>query len=260
MHDATEWKQYWDKRSEEASSDFEFDRGIMPRDQQVENISNHEMVSFIGPKPTDVVLDAGCGTGVNIFLLHSAVKRIVGIDYSQGAVDRCRRRLESSGIGNADVQQGSITDIPLPDSFVDKVLCLSVLQYVDDKQVTQALTEFRRVLKKDGILILHVKNLSSLYLSTLWLGQRAKLLLGRPCKLCHYRTYSWYAKALTSLGFDLLDYNSFNLLVLPKMPRSLVIALQKFELRSYRRPLLRLGWVRRHGSDLKIKTRLRKHE
>jgi ubiquinone/menaquinone biosynthesis C-methylase UbiE len=260
MDYTTDWKQYWDKRSEEASSDFEFDRGVTPRDKEIENISNQELLSFIDPKATEVVFDAGCGTGVNILLLHSKVKQIVGIDYSQGAVERCRRRLQLSAIGNADIQQGSITDIPLPDSSVDKVLCLSVLQYVDDKQVRQAFTEFRRILKNEGILVLHVKNLSSLYLATLWLAQRVKLLLGKPCKLCHYRTYAWYAKALASSGFSILDYNSFNLFTLPKMPASLVVALQKFELRNYRRSLLRVGWIRCHGPDLKIKARLRKGE
>jgi ubiquinone/menaquinone biosynthesis C-methylase UbiE len=258
MDYATDWKQYWDKRSEAASSDFEFDRGVAPRDKELENISNHELLTFIDPKPTDIVFDAGCGTGANIVLLHSKVKQIVGIDYSQGAVERCRRRLKLRGIGNANVQQGSITEVPLPDSSVDTILCLSVLQYVDDKQVRWAFTEFRRILKNKGLLVLHVKNLSSLYLGTLWLGQRARLLLGKPCKLCHYRTYTWYKKTLASFGFDILDYNSFNLFTLPKMPTSLVVALQKFELRNYRKPLLQLGWVRCRGSDLKIKARLRR--
>jgi ubiquinone/menaquinone biosynthesis C-methylase UbiE len=191
-------------------------------------------------------------------LLHSRVKRMIGIDYSQGAVERCRSRVQSSGITNVEVSEGSITHIPLSDCSVDKVLCLSVLQYVDDTQLKQAFVEFRRILKDDGTLVLHVKNLSSLYLFTVWLGQRVKLLLGRPSRLSRYRSYRWYAKTLISFGFQIVDYNSFNVFTLPKMPRRLVVSLQELELRNYRRTLMRLGWIRRRGADLKIKARLKK--
>jgi ubiquinone/menaquinone biosynthesis C-methylase UbiE len=257
MHDSSNWKQYWVERSAEAGSDFDFDRGY-PRDKEIEDLSAQELLSFIDPQSTDVVFDGGCGTGVNILLLHSTVKKIVGMDYSAGAIERCRRRIGSKDIENAEVSEGSITHIPLPDCSVDKVVCMSVLQYMDDKEVNLAFTEFARILKDNGIVILHVKNLASLYLSTLWLGQQAKLLLGKQCRLGHYRTYGWYAKALTAFGFDIVDYNSFNLLMLPKMPTRLVSYLKKVELHNYSSPLLRLGWIRRHGSDLKIKAALRK--
>ena len=71
-----------------------------------------------------------------------------------------------------EVFHGDITSIPLPDSAVDRILCMSVLQYVDDSQLRVAFREFARILKKDGTLVLHVKNLASLYLSTLWLMKR----------------------------------------------------------------------------------------
>ncbi len=257
MDRSTNWKQHWDQRSEQASSDFDFDRGVAPREKEVEDLSERELLKFIDPKPTDLIFDAGCGTGVNILLLHSRVKRIVGMDYSKGAIDRCRRRIQSNNIENAEVQEGSITHIPLPDASVDKVVCMSVLQYMDDSELGLAFTEFARILKGNGILVLHVKNLSSLYLSTLWIGKQLKSILGKLCKLGYYRTYGWYAKALISFGFDVVDYNSFEFFTLPKMPTRLMVYLQKLELRNHTRPLLRLGWVRRHGAELKIKATLR---
>ncbi len=129
MEKATDWKQFWEERSGNATSDFEFDHGLTPG-AEVEALSKHELLNFIDPKSDESILDAGCGTGGNILLLHSKVKRIVGMDYSGGAVERCRRRIQSSSIENAEVREGSITQVPLPDSSVDKVLCMSVLQYV----------------------------------------------------------------------------------------------------------------------------------
>jgi ubiquinone/menaquinone biosynthesis C-methylase UbiE len=255
MEKATNWKQFWDERSRSAISDFDFDHGPSP-DAEIQKLAKDELLNFIDPKPDEAVFDAGCGTGGNMFLLHSKVKSIVGMDYSQGAVDRCQWRIDSNELKNANVVQGSITRVPLRDCSIDKVLCMSVLQYMDDTAVRAALAEFARILKDGGILILHVKNLSSLYLSVLSVGKHMKLLLGKPCKLAYYRTYGWYAKALGSVGFHIVDYNSFEFLTLPKMPTRLVAYLQKLELRNHTRPLLRLGWIRRHGAELKIKAQL----
>jgi ubiquinone/menaquinone biosynthesis C-methylase UbiE len=253
-----DWKEHWNKRSEQAASDFEFDRGVAPREKEIEELSRRELLDFINPEPTDVIFDAGCGTGVNILLLHSKVKRIVGMDYSKGALERCHGRLQSNNIQNAEVTEGSITQIPLPDSSIDKAICMSVLQYMNDEELRRAFREFARILRNNGTLVLHVKNLSSLYLSTLWIGKQLKSILGKPSKRGYYRTYGWYAKALASFGFEVVDYNSFELLTLPKMPTSVLGYLQKVELRNYMRPPLCLGWVRRHGSELKLKARLRK--
>jgi ubiquinone/menaquinone biosynthesis C-methylase UbiE len=255
MEKATDWKQFWEERSGNAASDFEFDHGLTPG-AEVEALSKHELLNFIDPKSDERIFDAGCGTGGNILLLHSKVKRIVGMDYSRGAVERCRRRIQSNNIGNAEVRQGSITQVPLPDSSVDKVLCMSVLQYVDDNEVKLAFKEFARILKDRGVLVLHVKNISSLYLATLWMAKRAKLLLGMGTKVEHYRSYGWYVRELESSGFTVLDYNSFQFFTVEGMPRSVVRFLQKLELKHRNKFPLRLGFLRRHGSELKIKAHL----
>jgi ubiquinone/menaquinone biosynthesis C-methylase UbiE len=257
MSPYTDWKKHWDERSQQVTSDSAYNRD--PQDDEIETLSEQELLSFIDPSIDDVVFDAGCGTGSNILLLHSKVKRIVGMDYSGGAVERCRRRIQSNNIENAEVREGSITEVPLPDSSVDKVLCMSVLQYVDDNEVTLAFNEFARILKDGGVLVLHVKNLSSPYHSTLLIGKRVKLLLGKQAKIGYYRSFRWYIKALRSFGFDILDFNSFSLFVLPGMPRELVLFLQKLELRNYSKPLFRTAFMRRHGSDLKIKAILKKN-
>jgi ubiquinone/menaquinone biosynthesis C-methylase UbiE len=258
MSHSTNWKAFWDEKSDAAESDFDFDRGAKRREAGLEDLAQRELLQFIDPRPDEVILDAGCGTGANMQLLCSKVKRIVAMDYSQGAVERCRRRIHTSGISNVEVYKGSIIDVPSANRSVDKVLCMSVLQYVDDQGVQRAFAEFRRILKDRGILVLHVKNLSSIYLSTLWLGKQIKLFFGREAKVCHYRSYGWYAKKLRSTGFEIIDYNSFNLCILPKMPKQMVLFLQRLELRNYKNRFFRSGLVRRFGSDLKIKAALRK--
>ena len=258
MRRCTDWQKHWNERSAEVASDFSFNRGGGPWQKEVAELSERELLSFIDPKSNEMIFDAGCGTGGNMFLLHSKVKRVVGMDYSTGAVARCQSRLRTNNIDNVQVSEGNITQLPLPSSSIDKLLCLSVLHYMDDAEVGSALNEFTRVLTDHGVLILHVKNLSSIYLRMLSVLKKAKLLFGKQAKLAYFRSFRWYKKALTSRGFDIVDYNSFNLLLLPGMPTSLVLLLQKLELRHCTSPLLRMGFLRRHGSDLKIKAVLRK--
>lgn len=251
----TDWGQFWEDRSLSATSDFDFDHGSSA-EPEIEKLSKEELLNFIDPKPSETVFDAGCGTGGNMLLLHSKVKRLVGMDYSRGAVGRCQRRIQPRGLSNVDVIQGSITRIPLLDCSFDKILCMSVLQYLTDTEVRHSLTEFKRILRDRGILILHVKNLSSLYLATLWAAKKVKSYLGMETKIEHYRSYRWYARELESRGFAVLAYNSFGLFTLEGMPRRLVRFLQKLELRHWKRFPFRLSFLRRHGSELKIKAQL----
>jgi ubiquinone/menaquinone biosynthesis C-methylase UbiE len=258
MNRSEEWKNFWDEMSAKAGSDFNYNRGTSSRGKEIENLSDEEVADFIDAKGQEVILDAGCGTGTNIMLLHSKVKRIIGIDYARGAIQRCQRWINAEKIQNVEVREASITKVPLPDCFVDKVICMSVLQYIDDRELNTALSEFRRVLRNHGVLVLHVKNLSSLYLSTLWAVKKIKLLLGGNTNVEYFRSFRWYVKRLRSLGFEIADYSSLNLLVLDGMPRRLLLLMQKFELRNHNRGLFKIGFIRRRGSDLKIKARLQK--
>jgi ubiquinone/menaquinone biosynthesis C-methylase UbiE len=147
----------------------------------------------------------------------------------------------------------SVSAIPLPDRSVDKVLCLSVFQYLDDREVGQALREFIRVLSPGGVIVLHVKNLSSLYWLTLRIVKRLKVLFRRGTRIEHLRSFRWYVNELTSLGCRVQDYNSFNLLAIDGMPKSVLSSIQRFELRHHGEPVFKAPFLRRHGAELKIK-------
>jgi len=256
MSDRVSWRRVWETKSSAAVPDFELDRGRCPGEREIENLSAQELVDFIDPRTCETLLDTGCGTGVNIARLHSQVKKIIGIDYAEGSVARCQKRIREQNIGNAVVCTASVEAIPLPNCFVDKVLCLSVLQYLDDREVRQALKEFVRVLAPGGIVVLHVKNLSSLYWATLWLAKKTKRFLGREVRLEYVRSYRWYVRELASLNCQISDYNSFNLLIVEGMPKKIASFLRSFELRYHRNRILRIPFIRRHGSELKIKARL----
>jgi SAM-dependent methyltransferase len=253
MSNHRNWREFWEAKAAPDVCDFEFDRGTAPRDREMERLSEMELLDFIDARETDTLLDAGCGTGVNILLLHARVRRIIAMDFAGAAVTRCQRRLAEHGITNAEVSQGDITATNLPPASVDRILCMSVWQYMDDAQVRSALREFARVLKPGGRLVLHVKNLSSLYLSTLWLIKRVLLALRRETNLEYFRTFGWYARELKAAGLGLEAYRSLNLFIVERMPRSLVLWLQRFELSHQGQWPFTSAFLRRRGSDLKLR-------
>ena len=231
MSNSTGWRRIWEDKSATNVPDFELDRGISPRDQEIETLAEDELVTFTDPQYSETLLDAGCGTGVNILRLHSRVKNIIGIDYALGSVLRCHNQVRGHHLKNVDVCVASVTAIPLPDNRVDRVVCLSVLQYLDDDEVRAVLREFVRVLVPGGVIILHVKNASSLYWLTLGVVKRIKASLGLG-KRCEYvRPFRWYVNELALLKCRVLHYNSFNLLVIEGMPKSVRCFLQKIEFR-----------------------------
>ncbi|MBV8216072.1 MAG: class I SAM-dependent methyltransferase [Verrucomicrobia bacterium] len=254
MNNSVKWRDFWEENAAKSWSDYEYDHGKL-REQEIEDLSKRELLAFIDPQPADTILDVGCGTGSNELLLHSRVKRVIGMDYTTGALDRCRRHIETYKIENVELVQGDATQLPSPDHAVDKVLCMSVFQYLDDAEVRTALKEFSRVLKSGGTLVLHVKNKSSLYLSTLCAAKKLKMFLKRPTKLEHIRPYRWYIAELKDAGFEVLAYNSFNIIMIELIPIKWRLFLQKWELKRHNKFPLRIGFLRRSGADLKIKAR-----
>src|SRR3989344_9238426 len=93
------------------------------------------------------ILDAGCGTGGTIKLLRKVgFKNIVGIDKSDIAIDYARKR-------NISVKKGDINKLPFEKNSFDVVICIDVL-YHQGVNPSLTIKEFRRVLKKEGLLYL----------------------------------------------------------------------------------------------------------
>jgi ubiquinone/menaquinone biosynthesis C-methylase UbiE len=252
------WKEFWEGKFASHSSDFESDRLTSEREAAIDRLADAELLEFIDPRPGDVVFDAGCGTGGNVLLIHDRVRRIIAMDYAESAVERARVRLKMAGVANAELLQGDITATTIDDRSVNKILCLSVFHYLSDEQVQGCLKSFALTLRPGGVLVIHVKNLASPYLGSLEVMKALLRLLGRRASLEErYRPFGWYVRELASAGFDVEYYNSFNLLLLERMPPGLIGFLQKLELRRRSRFPFNTAFLRRHGADLKFRARLK---
>lgn len=93
--------------------------------------------------PGSRILDAGCGTGLN---LRNLPKGSVGIDINPRNVAILRARLPDH-----EIVLGDIEEMPFADASFDAVVCTEVLEHVPDPVV--ALREIRRVLRPEGRLL-----------------------------------------------------------------------------------------------------------
>ena len=99
-----------------------------------------------GPK----VLEVSFGTG---YLLTQYADRFEthGIDYNQKMVSVASDNLKKKGM-TAELQQGNVESLPYPDETFDCIVnTMAFTAYPDGRK---AMSEFRRVLKKGGRLVL----------------------------------------------------------------------------------------------------------
>lgn len=100
-----------------------------------------------------LILDAGCGTGVNLLWLkrYSGHGQVIGLDLVEDAIRFCRSR------GHKNLVQASVTDIPFADETFDLLTSFDVLVQVEGEgSDQQALGEMFRVMRKGGIAFVRV--------------------------------------------------------------------------------------------------------
>lgn len=117
----------------------------------------HDSAAFLAPhlKPTDHILDVGCGPGSITADLAALVPagRVVGIDAAASVLDQARAsvREDRRDLGNVEFEVADANALPYPDAAFDVVYCHQVLQHVQDP--VGILREMRRVAKPGAGLV-----------------------------------------------------------------------------------------------------------
>jgi len=104
-------------------------------------------------KPGEVVVDLGCGGGIDVLLAARKVGptgKAIGIDMTPEMLARARRNAEQCGLTNVEFYQATLDALPLPDASVDCIISNCVINLVPDKDA--AFREMYRVLVPGGRL------------------------------------------------------------------------------------------------------------
>ncbi len=103
----------------------------------------------------EIVLDIGCGGGVDTFIAAMMVGptgRVVGIDTVPEMLERAKKNLQEMHLSNVTFQEASAEALPFPDESVDVIISNGVFNLIPDK--SKALGETFRVLRPKGRLMI----------------------------------------------------------------------------------------------------------
>ena len=114
------------------------------------------------PLDKQILVDAGCGTGLFAAAMVNYVQRVEAVDMNSGMLAKAQEKMlseEKSGLIN--FHQSTIDALPLPDESVDAVMTNQVLHHLPDDESScwpkhyKVFQEFSRVLKPGGCLIIN---------------------------------------------------------------------------------------------------------
>jgi ubiquinone/menaquinone biosynthesis C-methylase UbiE len=99
------------------------------------------------------VLDIACGEGFGANLLAAGAAHITAVDIDAKVIQKARKKYRSAAI---DFLVGNAEKIPCPDASFDLVVSFETIEHLDNQD--KMLTEIKRVLKPDGILLISTPN------------------------------------------------------------------------------------------------------
>lgn len=182
---------------------------------------------ILGKDTVDVVVDVACGTGdmMDFWAKRAevngvAIGEIIGVDPSNGMVDVARKKYP-----NFKYHISKATQIPLDNSSADILSITYGIRNVVERK--EALDEFNRVLKKDGLVVIleFMKNEDLSFLGKIRDFYMTKILpkIGGfisknieayeylPNSIEDFSTVSNMIKELEEAGFEMMFNKSFSM-------------------------------------------------
>jgi len=107
--------------------------------------------AFASLRPGEIVVDLGCGGGLDILLASPKVGptgKAIGIDMTPEMIDRARKNAVQQGLRNVEFHLAAIDRLPLADNSVDCIISNCVLNLAPDKRAV--FREMHRVLRPGG--------------------------------------------------------------------------------------------------------------
>lgn len=155
------------------------------------------------------VLDAGCGNG-NLLLRALSGQaagltstRLVGLDFSRNMLGRAAWRARDEA--RAAFLRSSVTCLPFRDESFDRVVSSGVLTCLPTvREAELALSEFNRVLKPGGVMVVDFFNSRSHFTLV------RRHLLRESIAAPEYVTPSEFGMSLKRAGFEAIDLRGFD--------------------------------------------------
>lgn len=111
----------------------------------------------LAPRPGELVLDAGCGTGLTLRRYWRPGVRVVALDLSLSSLRVCQQTGPKTGM---TFVRGDLTRLPFADHTFDRVCCANAIQQLPGELRRQVVRELARVTKPGGRVVVSAHNYS----------------------------------------------------------------------------------------------------
>ncbi len=157
MPSISDIRHYFD----DASLDRDHSISIDPILSYEQETRQRAVLDLLNVKPTDVVMDVGCGNARDIVQFIKRADRVYGLDFSDGMIREGLKKLRPEPLESYGFVTGTAMSLPFQDESFDKVSCSEVVEHIPHWE--QSLSEVVRVLKKGGRVAITTPNRRSLY-------------------------------------------------------------------------------------------------
>ena len=107
-----------------------------------------DALRLLAPRPTDRVLDVGCGAGAATLCFAQAAAHVTAVDFSPGMIQALQGRLRATGTTNITALEGDGQALVLPDGHADLAVSMFSLFMFPDRGA--GLRELYRCLRPGG--------------------------------------------------------------------------------------------------------------
>lgn len=108
-------------------------------------------------KPDDIVLDVGCGGGININRMAEKAKKVYGVDYSIESVKLSREvNRDLIGQGKVEVLESDVQSLPFEDNTFDIITAFETVYFWPN--IEKSFGEVKRVLKPGGTFMMGMES------------------------------------------------------------------------------------------------------
>ena len=155
------WNNYdWSEEGEEWTNEVQQYKGIDPEQWKQQLINNLMIKNLARDK---IILEIGPGAGRWTEHLLKIGKKIILADITKKCLDVCQERFkEEEKIEYNLIENG--LDF-LPENSIDQIWSYDVFVHINPSDIKKYVKEFERVLKQDGIAIIHHSGMISDYIN-----------------------------------------------------------------------------------------------
>jgi ubiquinone/menaquinone biosynthesis C-methylase UbiE len=124
-----------------------------PTGSLVKKYETELILNLLSPKEGEIILDAGCGTGIFTLDILSSGSKVIGLDLSLPMLMRAEKKLKGYPL---QMVLADMLKLPFPEGSFDKVVSVTALEFIKDGKA--AVGELFRITKRGGRIVVATLN------------------------------------------------------------------------------------------------------